>query len=64
MDFHLAPAYGRDYKNAKEVHSDWNAGKDFILAVTGQYCSKRDLDEMPGDVWIRYRKLQAVVRVK
>jgi len=27
----VIPAYGRDYKNQKEVLLDWNGGKDFII---------------------------------
>jgi hypothetical protein len=27
----LVPAYGRDYKSKKEVLSDWDANKDFII---------------------------------
>lgn len=28
----LTPAYGRDYKSAKEVRQDWDSSKDFIIA--------------------------------
>lgn len=34
----LFPAYGRDYKNKKDLLADWNAGKDF-KTVHGQYTS-------------------------
>lgn len=27
----LTPAYGRDYKTAKQAKADWKAGKDFII---------------------------------
>lgn len=64
MDFHLTPAYGRDYKNQAEVSAAWEQGKDFVLATTGQYCSKRDLSEMPGNVFIRYGKLRKILQVQ
>ena len=64
MDFHLMPAYGRDYKNQKEVRADWVAGKDFVLSTTGQYCSARDLKDLPGEVWIRYAKLTKIIKVQ
>lgn len=64
MDFHLTPAYGRDYKSRAAAEADFHAGKDFVLAMTGQYCSKRDLQSMPGEVWIRYNKLRHVFRVQ
>lgn len=64
MDFHLTPAYGRDYKNQNQVRADWHGGKDFVLAVTGQYCSIRDLKGMPGEVWIRYAGLRRIVKVQ
>ena len=28
----LVPAYGRDYKNVKDVKTDWNDKKDFLIA--------------------------------
>ena len=28
----LTPAYGRDYRSAKAVKADFEAGKDFIMA--------------------------------
>jgi hypothetical protein len=31
----LSPAYGRDYKSAKAVKADYDAGKDFILNAFG-----------------------------
>ena len=55
----LLPAYGRDYKSKAAVLADWNAGKDFRIATTGQYCSIRD--NIP-DVWIRYQKQTKIVR--
>lgn len=64
MDFHLTPAYGRDYKSKAAVVADWNQGKDFIVGVTGQYCSKRDLGHLPGQVWIRYNQQRHLVRVQ
>ena len=64
MDFHLTPAYGRDYKSKAEVLAAWQARKDFILATTGQYCSIRDLKDLPNQVWIRYRNLRMIVRAQ
>lgn len=63
MDFHLTPAYGRDYKSRKDVETDWFGGKDFILAITGQYCSIRDLSQFPGDVFIRYAKQMKITKM-
>lgn len=28
----LTPAYGRDYKSKAKVKTDWDNGKDFIIA--------------------------------
>jgi hypothetical protein len=61
-DIHTVPAYGRDYRSAAAALADWNAGKDFRDAVTGQYLSIRD--DVPGDVWIRYDKLRKIVKAK
>ena len=44
----LTPAYGRDYKSAKEVKADFVAGKDFVLNTFqgSTYCSI--VDCLPG----------------
>jgi hypothetical protein len=65
----LIPAYGRDYKSAKDVKADWEANKDFEIAdIThrncGAYINKQDAP--PGQYNIRYNKLTGVcvIRVK
>ena len=63
----LIPAYGRDYKSARDVKSDFDAGKDFIISdfshpYDGKPASKRDLAH--GTVNIRYSKLTRVCAVK
>lgn len=60
-DIRAVPAYGRDYKSAAEVKSDWEAGKDFRCATTGRYFSVRD--NPTTDVWVRYDKMRKLVRV-
>jgi hypothetical protein len=55
----VTPAYGRDYKSAAKAIADWKDGKDFKLAMTGQYCSIRDGID---DVWIRYDRLTKIAK--
>lgn len=59
------PAYGRDYKSAKAVREDWDAGKDFLLAdmVLSGYINK---DDKPADMnlSIRYARQTKVCIVK
>jgi hypothetical protein len=55
----VIPAYGRDYKSKADALKDWNDGKDFKDAITGQYLSKRDNIK---EVWIRYNKLKMQVK--
>lgn len=62
MDIHATPAYGRDYASAAAALADWNAGKDFRDARTGQYLSIRD--NVPCGVWLRFNKLRDIVQVK
>ena len=62
MDLHITPAYGRDYRNKAQALADWVAGKDFILAITGQYISKRDAENF--SVWIRYDKMRKLVKAQ
>ena len=40
----LLPAYGRTYKSTREVLVDWEANKDFIIAVQGLYINKQDVE--------------------
>lgn len=59
----LTPAYGRDYKSAKEVRKDFEAGKDFLIFFpSGPYCSIRDIPA-GTDVLIRYRGLRMVTKL-
>lgn len=64
----LVPAYGRDYKSAKEVKADFEADKDFLIQDffspwDGKHCNKSDLDN--GEtVKIRYKNLTQVVVIK
>lgn len=64
----LVPAYGRDYKSAKEVQADWDADKDFMIADMsspddGRYINKQQTK--PGDKFnIRYKQLRNVAIVK
>ena len=55
----VLPAYGRDYKSKAAALADWQAGKDFQHALTGQYLSIRD--NIP-EVWIRYNKRRMIVK--
>lgn len=53
----VIPAYGRDYATAKAAKADWLNGKDWMVAATGQYCSRRDFG--PGTrVILRYARLE------
>lgn len=65
MEFTLLPSYGRDYKSKAAVLADWNNGKDFTIAITGQQCSIRDSKVLPGSqVGLRYNKKTQIVYVK
>lgn len=61
----LVPAYGRDYKSAKDVKADFLAGKDFALpfAFGGRYCSVRDFAKGQA-VLLRFAKLTKVAPCK
>lgn len=62
MWLELIPAYGRDYKNQKEVKDAWNRGDDFQVPY-GPYCNKQDAEREGANVVIRYAKLMKVVGV-
>ena len=62
----LTPAYGRDYKNAKDVKNAWVNGHDFIIAdVFSEWSGKPTNihDEHTGYINIRYNRLRKVVVV-
>ena len=63
----VVPAYGRDYKNKKEVEKDWVDGKDFRIEsighrYNGSYTSIRDEASLQTEgyqgVGIRYKGLR------
>ena len=65
MSYELQPAYGRDYKNAREVKEAFASGKDFIgdYQLGFQYMSVRDLK--PGvTVLLRYKRKTQVTTLK
>jgi hypothetical protein len=63
--FELTPAYGRDYKTAKEVKAAWEAGKDF----EGDYqlgfkpVNREDIPK-PSTVLLRYSRNTKVASIK
>jgi hypothetical protein len=64
----VTPAYGRDYKSAKEAKADFADGKDFILQDfmspwDGKPCSIRCLGETYTHVTIRFGKMRNVTVV-
>ena len=59
----LTPAYGRDYKSAREAKHDYYMGKDFVFNQVnnkwdGMKCSCRDF--VNETVTIRYHRQQRV----
>lgn len=64
MTLVVSPAYGRDYKTAKEALADWEKGKDFKIqgppVFCGTYCSIRDSNKFEA-VEIRFKKLTELV---
>ena len=60
----LTPAYGRDYKSAKDAVADFNAGKDFVVnsvSFSG-YASKSDF-AVGSHLTLRYGKNRKVTAV-
>jgi hypothetical protein len=64
----LVPAYGRDYKNQREVQADWDANKDFWTADVfngyGTATNKQDCESMDLRVVIRYDRGLKLYAVK
>ena len=65
MNWQVAvPAYGRDYKTAKQVKEDWAAGKDFRCEPQGCYINKQDADQAGITVELRYKQMRELVVIK
>lgn len=67
----LVPAYGRDYKSAKEVKAAWEDNKDFLICDIsspddGRYANYTDIKNSKEvkRVTIRYKKLTQLVVIK
>ena len=64
----VIPAYGRDYKTAKEAKEAWQAGQDFIIQnffspYDGKPINKQDAK--PGEIiGLRYRQKTQLTIVK
>ncbi len=63
----LTPAYGRDYKTAKDVKADFEAGKDFIVDAYGQPRQPANKESFAGEhpitLNIRYARLAKIAQV-
>jgi len=69
MHLTLTPAYGRDYKNKREVVQAFSEGKDFIIATpfhpdSGRYCNNQDFKGSNYSIVIRYKKLTQLAVIK
>jgi hypothetical protein len=62
MQYHLTPAYGRDYTSKAAILADFNADKDFLL--DGKPINKAQLIELGvKSVNVRYKQLRNVAVV-
>lgn len=64
----VTPAYGRDYKSAKAVKADWDAGKDFTVADffspwDGMKVNREDATREGLTVSARYDRMTKVVNL-
>ena len=59
----LLPAYGRDYRSAKDAKESFLSGKDWIDSASGSYCSVSDFAS-GVTVNLRYKQLRSVAVVK
>lgn len=59
----VTPAYGRDYKNQKEVKADWNADLDFQETASGSYINKSGAKALDLKVIVRYSRNMKVMNM-
>lgn len=61
----LTPAYGRDYRTAKDAKADFEAGNDFILnSYDGNGLINKEQLNRPCQVNIRFAKQAKLTVVK
>lgn len=48
---YLYPAYGRSYTSWLKAYTDWHIGLDFRMGEDGPYCSIRDVDSLPTNLF-------------
>jgi len=61
----LFPAFGRDYKNKKQIQEDFDANKDFVDSVSDRYVNKSQLKELGVTrVMVRYAKKTKLTDIK
>lgn len=61
----VIPAFGRDYKTAKDAKADWESGKDFIIqdmfsAFDGKPINKEQADDACMNIQIRFNRLTKI----
>lgn len=56
----VEPAYGRDYRNQKDLKADWNANMDFRI-TGGPYINKEDAKRGGLHIIARYAHQTKVV---
>jgi hypothetical protein len=56
----LYPAYGRSYTSWLKAYTDWHIGKDFRLGEDGPYCSIRDAEHLPADLFFSLSNFRIV----
>jgi len=64
----LTPAYGRDYRSKAAVLTDWNSGKDFIVASIGhphdgRLINKDDAARTDDAYNVRYDSLRKIATI-
>jgi len=63
----LVPAYGRDYKSAKEARAAWDAGQDFRIQDMSDPNDGRVVNkpQVPGRKFnLRFKRLTGLVVVQ
>jgi hypothetical protein len=63
----ISPAYGRDYKNKKDIQKDFDDNKDFIIEdfmnpYCGKYVNKEQMEQ--DSVQVRYAKMTKICNIK
>lgn len=64
MFIEVIPAYGRDYKNAKDARQSWATNKDWLEATSRKPINRNQAEQMGLRVILRFNQWRNTTTTK